>query len=87
MERIAAAPTHIVYITRGGGRARITQSYGIVVAESDASVTLQTVAANDGFSGRVTVASADLLARKDNQERVSDEEMDRIFAEHGHRQV
>jgi hypothetical protein len=70
-----AMPTHVVYMTRGGGNALITQSFCEVIAESDADVTIESV------SGTLTIPRADVFAVKDG--RLTDAEMDAVFTAHG----
>lgn len=86
-DRIDAAPTHVAYFTRGAG-VLITQTMGEVVAEDGESVTIQSAAIPNGqaVGATVVIPRVDLLARKDNGERISQSEWDGIFATHGHQQ-
>lgn len=77
--KMNAMPTHVVYMTRGGSNALITQSYCEVVAQDADSVTIESV------SGTLTIPRADVYAIKDG--RLTDAEMDAVFAEHGHEQT
>lgn len=76
--KMRAMPTHVVYMTRGGGTALITQSFCTVVSQSADSVTIQ------GVMGVKTIARSDVFAIKDG--RLTNAEMDAVFAEHGAKQ-
>ena len=80
VKKINEAPTHLVYLTKGH-TSLITQTMGTVTHEDDEKVVIESC-----FGGAITVNKADLFGRKDDGGRVSPEEMDAIFAEHGHKQ-
>jgi hypothetical protein len=72
---MSALPTHVLYMTRGGGRAMITQSHCEVIGDTDEALTIRTV-------GDVrTIPKADVFAVKDG--RLTAAEVDAVFAEHG----
>jgi hypothetical protein len=76
-ERFAAMnamPTHVLYMTRGGRYALITQSYCEVIADTDEALTIRTV------EDVRTIPKADVFAVKDGRLTVA--EVDAVFAEH-----
>lgn len=77
--KMNSMPTHVVYMTRGGGRAMITQSYAEVIADTDVALTIQSV------TGVLDIPKSDVYAAKDG--RLTADEMDAIFAEHGSKQA
>jgi len=77
--KMSAMPTHVVYMTRGGRNALITQSYCEVLSETEDAITIESV------SGSLVIPRGDVFAVK--QGRLTDAEMDAVFAAHGHRQA
>lgn len=73
-----AKPTHVVYKTRGGGRAMITQSFCEIINDAPDVLTI------DSVSGVRQIPRDDVYAIKDG--RLTSDEMDAVFAEHGHEQ-
>lgn len=88
-DRINAAPTHLAYFTRGGGRALITQTYGTVIAEDSDALTVQSAAVPNGqtVGATITIARADVVLRKDGGERITEAEWDEIFRTRGSEQT
>jgi len=84
-ERLDAAPTHVAYFTRGGGRALITQTIGGVLATDGDGIAVASAASNP--SKVIYINTADIIMRKDNHERITDAEWDEIFATRGSEQV
>lgn len=73
-----AMPTHVLYMTRGGTGDLITQSYCEVITDTPESITFVSV------SGTRTIPREDVYAVKDG--RLTPEEIDAVFAEHGDKQ-
>lgn len=80
--RMDAAPTHVLYFTRGGGNCLITQTMGTVVEETPAHIIIDS-AANEK---RIRITRADLLERSDDHVRLTEDRVDAVFAKHGDQQ-
>jgi hypothetical protein len=77
-EHMKAMPTQVLYMTRGGSRALITQSLCKIISQTEDELTFETVL------GLRTISMADVFAIKEG--RLSEAEIDAVFKKHGHEQ-
>jgi hypothetical protein len=82
-QSMKANDSHLVYMTRGGDRAMITQSFGRVIGEDEATVTIDRPSL---LTGRpIVVPRTDLYGRADGR-RLTEAEMQDILTAHRHEQ-